>query len=298
MILTTKEAQHLRRGIAGLATVAHEIVVLNRASIDGTIQIALEAGGRVIQRDGVNRATQFNLALSDLNVVTNWLPLRDTDEELTPTLAAEIAVRLPTRGPAVDGVYCGRRMTFQGRLIRHGGAFPVRVLRLFRHGQCEIRWINEHIKVAGTTVDFPGEIIDDNPQPLTCWTDKHDKHDKRAGREAVDLLNLQYGLIVCDTVANLRGGKQVGVKRWLREAEYARLSGGFRAFAYFFYRYVIRLGFLDGPAGTAFPFLQGFCYRYLVDAKVAEVKRYMQRQGVDVVVAIRAVLGIEVEKSK
>ena len=70
VILTTKEAQHLRRGIAGLATVANEIVVLNRASIDGTIQIALEAGGGVIQRDGVNRATQFNLALSDLNVVT------------------------------------------------------------------------------------------------------------------------------------------------------------------------------------------------------------------------------------
>ena len=298
MILTTKEAQHLRRGIAGLATVANEIVVLNRASINGTIQIALEAGGRVIQRDGVNRATQFNLALSDLNVVTNWLPLRDADDELTPTSAAEIAVRLPTRGPAVDGVYCSRSVTFEGRLIRHGGAFPVRVLRLFRHGQCEIRWINEHIKVAGTTVDFPGEIIDDNPQPLTCWTDKHDKHDKRAGREAVDLLNLQYGLIVCDTVANLRGGKQVGVKRWLREAAYARLSGGFRAFAYFFYRYVIRLGFLDGPAGTAFPFLQGFCYRYLVDAKVAEVKRYVRRQGVDVVVAIRAVLGTEVENSK
>lgn len=295
MILTTKEAQHLRRGIAGLATVANEIVVLNRASIDGTIQIALEAGGRVIQRDGVNGATQFNLALSGLNVATNWLPLRDSDEELTPTLPAEIAVRLPTRGPAVDGVYCGRRMTFQGRLIRHGGAFPVRVLRLFRHGQCEIRWMDEHIKVAGATVDFQCEIIDDNPQPLTWWTDKHDKH---AGREAVDLLNLQYGLIVCVTVANLRGGKQVGVKRWLREAAYARLSGGFRAFAYFFYRYVIRLGFLDGPAGTAFPFLQGFCYRYLVDAKVAEVKRYVRRQGVDVVVAIRAVLGTEVENSK
>lgn len=295
MILTTKEAQHLRRGIAGLATVANEIVVLNRASIDGALQIALEAGGRVIQRDGVNRATQFNLALSDLNVVTNWLPLRDADDELTPTLAAEIAVRLPTRGPAVDGVYCSRRVTFQGRLIRHGGVFPVRVLRLFRHGQCEIRWMCEHIKVAGTTVDFHGEIIDDHPQPLTWWTDKHDKH---AGREAVDLLNLQYGLIVCDTVANLRGGKQVGVKRWLREAAYARLSGGFRAFAYFFYRCVIRLGFPDGPAGTAFPFLQGFCYRYLVDAKVAEVKRYVRRQGVDVVVAIRAVLGTEVENSK
>jgi hypothetical protein len=51
----------------------------------------------------------------------------------------------------VDGVYCSRRMTFQGRLMRHGGIFPVRVLRLFRlgRGQCENRWMDEHIKVAG-----------------------------------------------------------------------------------------------------------------------------------------------------
>jgi hypothetical protein len=45
---------------------------------------------------------------------------------------------------------------------------------------------------------------------------------------------------------------------------------------------VIRLGFLDGQAGTAFHFLQGFWYRYLVDAKVAEVQRYMREQSVDV----------------
>jgi len=44
-----------------------------------------------------------------------------------------------------------------------------------------------------------------------------------------------------------------------------------RAFAYFFYRYVLRLGLPDGQAGTAFHLLQGFWYRYLVDAKVAEV---------------------------
>ena len=44
--------------------------------------------------------------------------------------------------------------------------------------------------------------------------------------------------------------------------------------------------------------LQGFCYRYLVDAKVAGGQAIPRRQGVDVVVAIRAVLGIEVEKSK
>ena len=85
------------------------------------------------------------------------------------------------------------------------------------------------------------------------------------------------------------------MKRWLKEQVYARLLGGFRAFAYFFYRYVIRLGFLDGQAGTAFHFLQGFWYRYLVDAKVAEVKRSMRESGCDVVEAIERVLEIRLK---
>jgi hypothetical protein len=76
---------------------------------------------------------------------------------------------------------------------------------------------------------------------------------------------------------------------------YSRLPGGFRAFVYFAYRYVIRFGFLDGRAGAAFHFLQGFWYRYLVDAKVAEVRRYMRSERCDVRVAIERILGIRVE---
>ncbi|MCB1689918.1 MAG: hypothetical protein KDI33_15585, partial [Halioglobus sp.] len=193
----------------------------------------------------------------------------------------------------VDGIFCDRRMTFQSRLIRHGGVFPIRVLRLFRygHGECENRWMDEHIKVAGSTLDFKGELIDDNLNSLTWWTEKHNKY---ASREAVDLLNLEYRFIPHDSVASLRGGNQAGIKRWLKEKVYARLPGGFRAFAYFFYRYVIRLGFLDGQAGTAFHFLQGFWYRYLVDAKVAEVRRHMLEKNCDVTAAIEQVLRIRV----
>ena len=151
--------------------------------------------------------------------------------------------------------------------------------------------MDEHIKVAGPTVHLKGELIDDNLNSLTWWTEKHNRY---ASREAVDLLNLEYRFMPRDSVARLRGGSQAGFKRWLKEVVYARLPGGFRAFAYFFYRYVLRLGFLDGQAGTAFHFLQGFWYRYLVDAKVAEVRRYMRDSDVDVVTAIDKVLGIRV----
>ena len=292
VILTFNEEQHLARCIASVQAVATDVVVVDCYSTDATLDIARAQGARVLQHAWLNHAAQFNWALTQLGADTEWVLRIDADEVLTPALTEEIRTRLPGIGPEIDGVYWGRRMTFQGRLIRHGGVFPVRVLRLFRHGrgQCENRWMDEHIKVAGPTADFAGEMIDDNLNSLTWWTDKHNRY---ASREAVDLLNLEYRFMPHDTVASLRGGKQAGVKRWLKERVYARLPGGFRAFAYFFYRYVLRLGFLDGQAGTAFHFLQGFWYRYLVDAKVVEVKRYMREHRVGVVEAIERVLGVQ-----
>ena len=292
VILTFNEELHLARCLSSVHDLTHEVVVVDCFSTDRTLEIANAHGARVIQHPWVNHAQQFNWALTQLDADTDWVLRIDADEVLTPALVAEIKGCLPAIGPEIDGVYCGRRMTFQGRLIRHGGVFPVRVLRLFRHGrgQCENRWMDEHIMVAGPTLDLHGEIIDDNLQSLTWWTAKHNSY---ASREAVDLLNLEYGFMPHDTVASLRGGQQAGVKRWLKERVYARLPGGLRALVYFIYRYVIRLGFLDGRAGTAFHFLQGFWYRYLVDAKVAEVKHYMAENNCDIVTAIDRLLGIK-----
>src|SRR5512133_1038975 len=42
---------------------------------------------------------------------------------------------------------------------------------------------------------------------------------------------------------------------------------------YFFYRYVVRLGFLDGRQGFVFHVLQGFWYRLLVDINLEELRR-------------------------
>lgn len=293
IILTFNEEHHLARCIASIKDIATEVVVADCFSTDGTLRIAEEHGARVIQRQWVNHASQFNWALTQLDAETDWVLRLDADEYLTHELAVEIKARLSQLGSEIDGVFMGRRMTFLGQMIRHGGVFPVKVLRLFRYGrgECENRWMDEHIKVAGPTVDFAGEMIDDNLNALTWWTDKHNKY---ASREVVDLLNLEYSFMPHDSVARLRGGSQAGLKRWLKERVYARLPGGFRALAYFLYRYVLRLGFLDGRAGFAFHFLQGFWYRYLVDAKLAEVKRHMKTHKVGIKEAIHKVLGIQV----
>ena len=52
-----------------------------------------------------------------------------------------------------------------------------------------------------------------------------------------------------------------------------------RALMYFFFRYLLLLGFLDGGRGLIFHFLQGFWYRFLVDAKIAEIEMIAKQSG-------------------
>lgn len=288
IILTRDEALHIARAIASVRDIAAKVLVVDSGSADDTVAIAQAAGATVLHHAWTNYATQFNWALDQIAGQSGWVLRLDADEVVTPSLAAQIARGLPD----VSGVYIGRRMWFRGHPIRYGGLFPIRVLRLFRNGagRCEARWMDEHIIVDGPTADLTGDIVDDNRKPLDWWVAKHNSY---ASREVVDILNQHHGFLPGETIARLRGGRQAEVKRWIKEHLYARLPGGLRAGVYFFYRYVIRLGILDGPQARAFHVLQGFWYRYLIDAKLAEVRDHMAATGATPVAAVRDVLGID-----
>jgi glycosyltransferase involved in cell wall biosynthesis len=292
IILTKNEELHIERAMASVAEVADRCIVVDSGSTDATIALAKSFGADILEKNWVNYATQFNWALDQLGPETQWVLRLDADEIVTDELRTEINTVLPTLGPDIAGVYVSRRMAFLGRRIKWGGVFPLRVMRLFRHGhgQCENRWMDEHIIASGPAVDFVGEIIDDNRNSLSWWTEKHNAY---ASREVVDLLSLEFGFAQADSVANVGQRSQASVKRWMKENVYAQLPVGFRAFAYFLYRYIVRLGFLDGKEGTAFHVLQGFWYRYLVDMKLHEVKSFMKKTGADPKDAIRSVLGID-----
>jgi glycosyltransferase involved in cell wall biosynthesis len=295
VVLTRNEEKHIARCLESTRPFASHVLVVDCGSTDRTVEIARSMGAEVLEKPWVNYSTQLNWAIDQVPTESEWIMRLDADEVVTQSLSVEIAEHLPVLSRSINGVYVSRRMTFMGRPIRWGGLFPVRVLRIFRSGQgrCENRWMDEHIMVEGRTADFAGEILDDNLNSLTWWTDKHNAY---ASREVVDLLNLEYRFMPHESVADLKSLRQAGIKRWIKENVYTRLPSGVRALVYVLYRYILRLGFLDGREGMIFHVLQGFWYRFLVDAKRQEVLAYMRQNAVGPVLAIKEILGIDVRR--
>ena len=66
-----------------------------------------------------------------------------------------------------------------------------------------------------------------------------------------------------------------------------------RSFAYFCYRYFLKLGFLDGKEGFLWDFLQGLWYRTLVDAKIYEIKKTCGNDKEKIKLHLKEVYNIE-----
>jgi len=292
IILTLNEEVHLDRCIESLRPLATEILVVDSGSTDGTKTVALKHNVRFLEHPFINQASQFNWAIEQVGANTDWILRIDADEILTLRLKEQLLEVLPKTAAGIAGVEVRRRMTFLGKAIRHGGVFPLRLIRVFRRGRgrSENRWMDEHVVVDGPCVSLDGEILDDNRKDLSWWTAKHNSY---SSREAVEVLNAEFNFFP-RSHEEVPVTHALGVKRWLKENVYYRLPFGVRAMLYFLYRYVVRLGFLDGKEGAAFHVLQGFWYRYLVDCKVFEVKQRMRAERIDPPTAIRKVLGIDV----
>lgn len=274
IILTHNEELHIARAIQSVLPFAAEIFVIDAYSTDRTTEIAQSLGVVVLRHRWVNYAQQFQWAVDNAPITSDWIMRLDADEVIEPDLAETIRLQLPTLPGAVTGITLARKHMFMGRWIRHGGRYPLTLLRLFRRGRGRIeqRWMDEHIVVeSGQIVHFAGGFADHNLKNLSFFIDKHNGY---ATREAVDVLNQRHDLFMRDGAVNAGSSAlQAGLRRLIKEQFYNRIPFPLSSLGYFLLRYVFQLGFLDGREGIIYHGLQAFWYRFLVGAKVVELER-------------------------
>ena len=269
IILTHNEELNIGNCLKSVADWANEIIIVDSFSNDKTLEIVKKYTNKIAQRKFINQAEQFNWALDNLEIKNDWILRLDADEYLTEELKREIAEVLPGTSSETAGFYIKRRVYFLGRFIKYGGYYPTWLLRLFKKGKArsEERKMDEHlVLLEGKAERLKNDFIDDNKKNLSWWIQKHNNY---ASREAEELSRKTEELRKHE---NESGKWPIAGKRWLKDNFYYRLPLFCRACLYFGYRYFIRLGFLDGKEGLIFHFLQGFWYRFLVDAKIYEQK--------------------------
>lgn len=283
IILTYNEEIHLERCLNSLKDIAKEVVLIDSYSTDRTLEIAAKLGATVFQNPWITYAKQYQWALDHVNVSTPWIMRMDADEFLTTELIAELKERMVTISEDVSGLYINRRTFFMGKWMKRGGYYPMSLLRIWRTGlgRIEERWMDEHIKLStGKTLLLINDLIDDNLNNLTWWTEKHNKY---ATREAVDLLNKKHHFFTEDAIdSGISSSAMIERRRWAKDKLYVNLPLFVRPFGYFFYRYFIKLGLLDGVPGLMWHALQGFWYRFLVDSKVYQIELEAKKRNMSV----------------
>jgi len=292
LILTLNEERHIGRCIRSLQSFASEIFVIDSYSTDKTVEIAESLGAKVYQHNWPgNHAAQFQWGLENCPINSEWIMKMDADEYVMPELATEINEKLHILGGDISGIYIKRRVFFMDRWIKHGGYYPIWLLRIWRSekGRMEQRWMDEHIKlISGTSIQFENDIVDHNLNNLSWWTEKHNNY---ATREAIDILNLLYDFKKYDQVEPKLFGTQEQRKRWLK-IRYASMPLFIRPILYFHLRYFMQAGFLDGKPGLVWHFLQGGWYRFLVDAKIYEIYHKAGKKRENIVGFIQKEYGI------
>lgn len=277
VILTYNEEKHIARAIQSVQSFASQIFVIDSGSKDKTVEIAQENGAEVIQHPFINYAKQFQWALDNAPITADWTMRLDADEIIEEDLQKEIQEKLHDLPTNVVGINLKRKHIFMNRWVKHGGRYPLVLLRIWRtgHGRIEDRWMDEHMVISGgETVTFKGGFADHNLNDLTFFTDKHNKY---ATREAIDVINQKLNLFARDESLNTESASfQASIKRIAKEKIYNKIPFTIAALAYFIYRYIFQLGFLDGRSGLIYHFLQGYWYRFLVGAKIMELEKAIE----------------------
>jgi glycosyltransferase involved in cell wall biosynthesis len=269
------EAANLPRCLASVKW-ADELFVIDSASTDGSIRIAQEHGGKVVQFNfnGI-WPKKKNWALENLQFRNDWVFILDADEVLPAEAETEFAQAIADGG-YVAGYWINRRFMFMGRWLRHA-YYPNWNLRLFRHalGRYEKltdaptnsgdNEVHEHILLKGRTARLKVEIDHYAFPSIDVFVEKHNRYSNWEARVAADtLLGSSSGKI---------SSRIVGRRRKLKTLS---LRLPFRPWLRFLYVYVWQKGFLDGAEGYYFARLHAF-YEFLSLTKTRELQKARAR---------------------
>lgn len=260
IVLAKNEEKNIEACVESAKLIADRIIIVDSGSEDKTVELAEKCGAETVFHEWPGHAAQFNWALDNCNITTQWVFRLDADERISDELAQEINKKLSSEvSKDVDAYELRWKMFFMGRQLKHGGNHKTYVIRLIRLGKAyvEEKNLDERFIVNGKVEKLENDFIHYDYKGLDAWLNKH-------------IWYSDLELKMYNGQMDMTGGNEEQKKK---RGFFYKLPKFFRARLYFWYRYYIQLGFLDGKEGKIFAFLQAYWFRFLVDAKIYEQEK-------------------------
>jgi glycosyltransferase involved in cell wall biosynthesis len=239
-----------------------DVVVIDSGSADQTRHIAREYGREVVNFYWNGRfPKKRNWALANCELRHEWVLFLDADERVTPAFVDEILRVLPATNQ--NGFQLTYDNWFMGRLLRHGD--PMRKVALLRRGHGayertnEEKWsrldteVHEHLIVTGPTGRIRARLEHRDERDLHCYFARHN----------------DYSSWEASRWCELRKPSGLRTLSRRQRMKYALMPTLALPVAYFVGSYLLKAGFLDGPAGFRFAVAK-MCYFWQVQFKIRE----------------------------
>ncbi|MFT7588576.1 MAG: glycosyltransferase involved in cell wall biosynthesis [Limisphaerales bacterium] len=226
IIPTYNEEENIREAIESVGF-ADEVLLVDSLSTDKTVEIAIDLGARVIQREYINSASQKNWAIPQAK--HKWIFLLDADEKASPALQSEIVQILEKGNISERSFWIKRDNWFLGKRVRYSGWQRDKVVRLF-HRDCryEEKHVHAEIVTNGNAGKLKGTIIHNTAKTIMPYIRKWNRYST-------------WGALDRKEKGQRPGVWEFFVKPWFR----------------FTQQYIFRLGILDGWLGFIICSLDG-----------------------------------------
>lgn len=216
--------------LESIEAIADEIVIVDGASTDKTVEVATKYGARIIHEQNrqnfhINKQIAIDACTGD------WILQLDADERVSTMLANEIKQVIGSVN-AKDAYYFKRRNYFLGRYMNKGGMYPDPVIRLFKKGKAKLPQASVHelMAVDGTLAWLRNDLLHIADPTFARYLVRSNRYTTLAANDYATLkLSTNTGTII----------KYMLVKPFIRFVEiYIRHKGfqdGFPGFVFAYY---------------------------------------------------------------
>ena len=258
IILTLNEEKHILRCIKNLKKNVEKIIVVDSFSSDRTSKICKKEKLKFYQNKFKTHSNQLNWILKKIKKKNIWVLRIDADEIIERNFFKKLnLIKNLNNYNAIEFII---EHKFLGHKINYGGVYPQKQIRMWKNksGIFDNKPMDEKIKIFYPKIlKSKIKIIDYNLKGLKFWFFKHNFYAKQESKLFFMYKN-KVGKI-------LHKGNSFSNKMY-----YYKYPIFIRPFLLFFYRYIMKRGFLDGLVGLKFCLMQTLYYRMLVDIYIAK----------------------------